>query len=261
MKQLYLLLITSLLILGCVTNKQVQYLQKGDVNEKKVITDDIVRTYIKPSFEYEIQPDDILSINVESLTDTKYNIFDRGSANVNPNINEQSASLSGHLVDQQGNVEFPVIGKVHVAGKTLEQIQDTLKQITSQFIRDPVVRVRLLNFRFTVLGEVGQEGTITTYNNAVSILEAISLAGGLTDLADRSKIKLIRQTGESNEVFYINLLKEEFMESDNFYIMQKDLIIVPPLRIRTFRTNFGPNLSLVLSGLTTILLAINLFRN
>jgi polysaccharide export outer membrane protein len=245
---------------SCVTNKKTQYLQKEDVNREPSQSDSLVRKYETFGGSYKIQPNDILHIQVKSITDPNYNFFELNNDQPTQNMNTTAAALNGHLVDPSGKIDFPVVGKVHVAGLTIIEVQDEVKKIAARFIRDPVVNARIVNFRFSVLGEVMKEVTVTTLNNDVTLFEAISLAGGLTELADRANIKLIRYTNGTSEVRYLNLLEEEFLESDNIFIHQRDVLVVPPLRQKPFKTNFGPNLALILASLSTILLTINLFN-
>ena len=205
-------------IASCVSNKQVQYLQKDDVNPKddEINVDSILRSYEIELYDYKVQPQDVLWINVESLTEEGYDIFSfSGGSEINAGaFNNNAGALYGELVDEQGEIDFPVIGKVVVEGLTLFEIQDKIKEIAANYVEEPVVKVRLLNFRFTVLGEVNREGNITTFNNRVSLLEAIGLAGGLSELGDRSTVKLIRQHGVKHRklqmvlmaVFYDSML-------------------------------------------------------
>ena len=147
-----------------------------------------------------------------------------------------------------------------VSGLTLEQIRNTVTKSVENYLRDPVVKVRLMNFRFTILGEVKREWTVNSFNNNVTLTEAIGLAGGLTDLADRSKIKLIRHSTGEADIIYLNLLDENILSSPYYIIHQNDVLVVPPLRQRPFKTNFGPNFGLVLSAVSTLLLVINVWR-
>lgn len=247
---------------SCVTNKKLVYLQKGDVNAKDLPKDSVVRQYNLPDFEYRLQPEDIIHVRFESLTPEEYDFFSR-SAPVNmgvQNLASGNAQLVGEIIDPDGNITYPVVGKVKVAGLTVYQAQEKLQKLAEDYLKSPVVRVRLLNFRFTILGEVKNEGTITLFNNRVSIMEAIGLAGGLTDLADRQNVKLIRQHNGKARVQYLNLLDEEFLHAPEYYMNQNDILIVPPLRQRPYQTYLGKNLSLLISSLSLIITTITLLR-
>jgi polysaccharide biosynthesis/export protein len=239
------------------------YLQKDDVNVRNLPKDTVIRSYDLQKYEYRIQPEDNISVRFESLTPDEYDIFNRGVSGQqqNQNLSQANAILIGELVDPQGEINYPVIGKVKVSGYTVYEIQSRLQQLADQYLESPVVKVRLINFRFTILGEAKSEGTVVLSNNRVNFIEAIGLAGGLTDFADKRNIKLIRQVNGKSEVRYLNLLDESFINSPEYYVNQNDILIVPALRQRPYQTYFGKNLSLVISSLSLLLITITLINS
>ncbi|MCK6618195.1 MAG: polysaccharide biosynthesis/export family protein [Cyclobacteriaceae bacterium] len=252
----------SVLFSSCVTNKKYVLLQKDDVNKKSLPKDTVLRTYDLKMYDYRIQPEDILWVQFESLTPSDFDIFNRNiQGNMNMNLMQGTALMLGELVDPNGEISFPVITKVKVAGLTVYEAQDKLQKLADEYLDSPVVKVRLINFRFTVLGEVRHEGTVTLYNNRVNFLEAIGLAGGLTDLADKRNIKLIRQVNGKAEVHYIDLLDENFVDKPEYFVYQNDILIVPALRQRPYQVFFGKNLSLFISSLSLLLITITLINS
>lgn len=249
-----------LILSSCVSNKKFVLLQKGDVNQHNLPTDSVVRSYVATSFDYKIQPEDIISVRIESITPKDFDFLNQNQITQNVNLTPNNAVLIGELVDEQGEIPFPFLGKVKVSGLSVFEIQDKLQAMVGQYLDQPVVKVRLLNFRFTVLGEVNREGTIVLTNNRTNFLEALGLAGGMTDLADRANIKLIRQLNGETEVQYLNLLDEEFIKSPNFYVYQNDILVVPSLKQRPYRKYFGQNISLVISSLSLLLITVSLIR-
>jgi polysaccharide biosynthesis/export protein len=263
MRLLFYLLAFSLLLSSCVTNKKYVYLQNDDVNVNDLPKDTIIRSYDIQNYEYRIQPEDNISVRFESLTPQEYDIFNRNimAQQQNQQLNQANAILIGELVDPMGEINYPVVGKVKVAGLTVYEAQIKLQQLADQYLESPVVKVRLINFRVTILGEAKQEGTIVLSNNRVSFIEAIGLAGGLTDLADKRNLKLIRQIDGKAQVRYLNLLDENFVNSPEYFVHQNDILIVPALRQRPYQTYFGKNLSLVISSLSLLLITITLINS
>jgi polysaccharide biosynthesis/export protein len=257
----------SMLLLGaCVPAKKLVYLQKDDLKRRKDIPKDtVLRTHTLKMDEYRIQPLDLLSINFETLSDDNdaFNFLSKltpmrsaGSAGGG----NSGIALTGILVNAEGEIDYAVLGKIKVGGLTLFQAKDTIQSIASKYVPNVVVRVNLLNFRFTLLGEVNQEQTVTSVNTRLTVMEAIGLAGGLGELADRSHLKVVRQRGSQTEVFYLDLLNEEFLESSHYFVQQNDIIIVPPLRQRTFKKYFTSNLAIATSAFSVALILITLTR-
>ncbi len=265
MKQLLLISISVIFISSCVVNKKYQYLQHDDVNIKAetVVKDSVLRTYDLSDFEYKLQPEDIISVKFYSLTPQEFNFFalkEGNGNNFNQFQNGAAILVNGYLIDENGEVEFPVVGKVNINGLSVYDAQNKILKIAKQYLENPVVEVRLLNFRFTLLGEVKKEGTIGSLNNRITMLEAIGLAGGFTDYADKSNIKVIRQGTNKAEIYYLDLLDERFINSPYYYMNQNDVIIVPPLKQRPYQIYFGKNMALVISSVSLLLLVINLSK-
>ncbi|UII24830.1 polysaccharide biosynthesis/export family protein [Fulvivirga maritima] len=262
MKRLLFYLSIALLITSCVPNKKLVYLQEKDELKHldEIPKDSVLRTHQMDVQEYRIQPLDVLYINFESITDEEYDFFSK----VNPNNSNlgggggNNMSLRGVMVDVNGNIEYPVVGKVEVAGLTVFEAQDKMQKIVNKYLSDAVVRIRLLNFRFTVLGEINGEKVVNSQNTRVTMMEAIGLSGGFTELADRSNVKVIRQRGNRSEIFYVNLLEEEYIESEYYYVQQNDVIIVPPLKQRAFKRYFSQNLGVITSTVSAVVLVITL---
>lgn len=262
MKNLVLFALLVLAISSCVPNRKYVFLQKNDVKAKSVPVDTVVRTYAVDTFQYRIQPNDIVSIRFESLTQKDFDFLNSSSGQANSGAVsiQNNALLIGELVDEEGYIFYPVVGKIKVAGFTVFELQEKLLGIANQYLESPVVKVRLLNYRITVLGEVNKEGTIFLTNNRVTMLEAVSLSGGFTDLAKRSQIKLVRQKDNIAEIVYLNLLDENFIQSPYYYVHQNDMIIVPALNQRPYRKYFGQNFSLVVSTLSLLVLTYSLTK-
>ncbi|MBS1680665.1 MAG: polysaccharide biosynthesis/export family protein [Bacteroidetes bacterium] len=253
-----LLLLLAALACSCVPNRKVLYLQKNDLVKHRADTS-IARAYTLKGFDYKIQTNDIISVRYQSLTQKEFDFLgSQNQTNIGNSMYIGGALLYGDLVDEKGEIPMPVVGKVKVAGLTIYQIQDTLQALANKYLEAPVVKARLLNYRAVILGEVKKEGDITFNNNRVSLMEAIGMAGGLGELADRSNIKIIRQQNSKVEVHYVNVLEEDFLNSPFYYVHQNDLIIVPPLRQRPYRLYFGQNVSLILSSVSILLLLITL---
>ncbi|MGE0588542.1 MAG: polysaccharide biosynthesis/export family protein [Cyclobacteriaceae bacterium] len=255
------MLLVAWMSYSCVPNKKFVYLQKEDVNKKDLPKDSVVRSYNLQIRDYTIQPLDILSVNVESLTNEEFDFMNRLiPAGQGQGLGQNGLLLSGFVVDQAGEIEFPIIGKIKFSGLNIFEAQEKLQGVLKSYLKNPVARIRLLNFRITVLGEVNRESQVNSQNTRVTLMEVIGLAGGLTDLADRANVKVIRQHGDKAEVFYMNLLDEDLLTMDNYYVQQNDIIVVPSLKQRPFRRYLGQNLALFVSTISVILLTVNLLN-
>jgi polysaccharide export outer membrane protein len=186
-----------------------------------------------------IQPDDQLSIRVRTLdmeAAEPYNLDPemlRGGGLFGQGGGMGARALMGYLVDKDGYIDMPVLGRVKVAGLTTNQLRDQLRGMLENHLKDPVVIVRFFNFRITVLGEVGAPGAINLSNERVTILDALGQAGDVTVYGNRRRVLIYRQVDDQREYGYVNLHDRDVFNSPYFFLRQNDIIYVEPLQVRT----------------------------
>jgi polysaccharide export outer membrane protein len=164
-----------------------------------------------------------------------------------------SQYLNGYMVNQEGFVNLPIIGEVLVDGLTLSEAEAKIKIQSSEYIKDPTVKVKLLSFKVTVLGEVDRPGIYNNYNVSFTILDAISMANGNTDFSNISKVKVLRQSTAGIVTYKLNLQDYDFLSSEAFYMQPDDVIYVQPAKYKNVPLR-QPIWVLVLSGVTTAVL-------
>lgn len=215
----------------------------------------------------KIQPDDLLSIRVRTLdleAVIPYNIDPPNMANMQVQAGQGARPLFGYLVDNEGYIDFPNLGHIKVAGLTTGEARALLIDKLSEYLVNPTIVVRFLNFRITVLGEVSAPGTFLFANERVTILDALGQSGDLTPYANRTNILIIRQQDDERTTGRINLQETtNIFESPYFYLKQNDVIYIEPLSektavVRDQTQRILPWVS-VITGLVTLTLAITSF--
>lgn len=265
MRILTRILILFILISGssCREVSDVAYFQPTDStrSERKVIypnfnTDKSNLT--PPVYENLIQPSDILSIYVSSLSPEASSFF---NAIAPVERNEQSNNNSfatrtdiGYLVDPQGNIELPLIGKIKLAGLSTTVAKDTLTRRLEKYLQYPSVRIYIENFRVTILGEVFRPGVYSVTNERITIPEAMGLAGDLTIYANRQNITLIREEkGGEKKYINIDMTSREMFNAPYYNLRSGDILYVSPVKGKVAQSdNFYRVLPIVLSSLTLI---------
>ncbi len=186
-----------------------------------------IKNYIQPT----IQPDDILSVTVSSLNPESNVLFNNvilpATAN-NTNVIAATKVSEGYLVDKSGYINFPVIGKVLLTGLTKEQATDKLTSEIKAHVKNPIVNVRFLNFKITVIGEVNAPSTFTVETEKINVLEALGLAGDMTSFGKRENVLIIREQQGVRRATRINLNNKEVLNSPFFYLQQNDIVYVEP---------------------------------
>ncbi len=207
--------------------------------------------------DYKIQPQDILFIRVLTLNQDVSDLINSTPTNTsNLYNNEASMYIFGYNVSDSGDVELPVLGKVNVSGKTLDEAKEALSKRAAVYLKDATIVVKLISFKYSVFGEVLRPGVFYNYNNQLTVLEAISEAGNLTDYANRKKVLVIRPTPKGTKTFRLDLTNDNILSSDGFYLLPNDMVYVEPIKSKTFRLNM-PTISLFLTSVSTLILILN----
>jgi polysaccharide export outer membrane protein len=251
------LLFVLLSLSSCTTQKQLIYLQGVDQDGKE-------NFYPEKLPEYKLQKQDILYVKFSTVNEEINNVLNIGNTQGNQNmiLTESGAYLAGYTVNDSGNIDLPLIGKIQVEGKTLEDTRKDIENHANRYLKDATVVVRLLSFKFTVLGEVNTPGTFHNYNNQLNVLDAIGLAGDITSIGDRSRVLIVRSQNGGSRTFRINLLRKDLLTSEGYFLLPNDIVIVEPLRVKFLQLN-APTISLLVSTtvstLSLTLLIISLF--
>ena len=171
---------------------------------------------------------DILDINIGSLNRESTLIFSQNSNHNNWSQNLETRKIDGYLVDSAGYIEMPIVGSIKASGLNCFEFSEFLKISLKEYVLNPSVRTKILNFRVSILGEVNAPGTYNVINQNISLTELISTAGGFTNNANPSKILIIRDANNEIETRYVDLTNYEFINSEYYYLKQNDEVYVKP---------------------------------
>ncbi|MGO4292608.1 polysaccharide biosynthesis/export family protein [Chitinophaga sp. RAB17] len=252
-----LVLMGSMLALfmgGCSSQKNIAYFKDVPDTVKRQMVE--MATYTTPV----IQPDDILQVTIQTLDPASTALMNQQNS---PNwsvggtsgaAGAAAASSPGYLVDKLGFVTLPLVGKILVKGKTTGDVQEAIRAKAAEFYKDPVVNVRFINFKVTVLGEVTKPATYVMPNEKVTLLDAIGMAGDLTIYGKRENVLLIREIEGKKEFIRFNLNSSNLFTSPYYYLQQGDVVYVEPNKSKVVSTDAARlrNITIISSVLTLL---------
>ncbi len=229
--------------------------------------DGVQNTTVKgkaPNPETVVQKNDLLSITVSSLNPEATAIFNA------PNISNPTAAsnpsaygnltTAGYLVNNNGDIQFPILGTVHAEGMTLTQLTGSLvKQLTDRkLLVDPIINIRHLNFKVSVLGEVARPGVFSIPNERISVMEALGLAGDITIYGKKENVLLIRDNDKGErEVKRLNMNSQEFLSTPEYYLKSNDVVYVEPIKNRVTRERNAQILPIIFSMVSLSIVIID----
>ncbi|EOR94562.1 Polysaccharide export outer membrane protein [Arcticibacter svalbardensis MN12-7] len=234
------------LISGC-SYKGVPYFQ--DLNNTSPVKETIGNYQ-----ELTVQPEDIIGISVSSLNSEASSVFNynlntiTGTSQISPNN-----PIVGYLVDEKGAIQLPLIGNLKVSGLTLSSIRETIQSRLNEYLKQPVVNIRLINFKVSVMGDVLRPGVYPVQNQRISIAEALTMAGDLNITALRNNVVLIRESGGNREYIRIDLTSKKLFNSPYYYLKTNDILYVQPGRNKFASVdNSYRNIGILISALSIV---------
>ncbi|MDH7913967.1 polysaccharide biosynthesis/export family protein [Winogradskyella sp. SYSU M77433] len=246
-------LISIALATSCASRKNIVYFQ-----------DELLKDGLETSTPEQLiyKTDDLLTINVSAFvqeTVAPFNLTVASSNALNTTNVQGNIQLQTYLIDYEGNIEFPVLGKIKVAGLTRTELTKYLTDRISEYAKDPIVNVRLANFTITVLGEVSNPGTFTIQKERITLVEALGLASDLTIFGKRQNVKLIREVNGVKKFAEFDLTSVNTVNSPAYYLQQNDVIYVEPNRAKVRSSTFNQNNSVLISAIGTLTTILAIF--
>ena len=251
----HLCLVLAVLALGsCTSYKNVPYLQNPEAVNHAVQNE--------PLYDARIMPKDLISITVNTSdpqASAPFNLTMQTQLNASiKDVNTTSApTLQQYLVDNSGEIDFPVLGRLKVGGLTKSEAENLIRDRLVPFLKEkPIVTVRMTNYKISVIGEVNKPGTFTVSNEKVNVLEALAMAGDMTVYGVRDNVKLIREDAAGKrEIITLNLNSSDIVLSPYYYLKQNDILYVTPNKTKAKNSDIGNSTTLWFSA-TSILVSV-----
>jgi polysaccharide export outer membrane protein len=244
-----------LLVFSCKPSKELVYYQNIDglASPEKL-----------NSYEIKIQPDDLLMIIVSADDPESALPFNLTTASIPSSFNSNNSSfvnsrgqetMQSYLVDSSGGIDFPVLGKFKVGGLSRSEVMLLLESKISKYIKNPIINIRLMNFKVSVQGEVTLPGTYPISSDRVTLIEAISMAKDLTIYGKRDNILIIRDVNGVKSYNRVDITKADFINSPFYYLAQNDVVYVEPNKTRINGAAVGANTGVIIS-ITSLLITV-----
>jgi polysaccharide export outer membrane protein len=240
------ILLSAVFLGSCASKQDIIYFQDEPLNSEMALSN---------NYEIKFKPADLLTIDISAqdpeavapflLTPVAQNAS--STLELNRNVRMQT-----YLIDINGNIEFPVLGSLKLEGLSRVQATEMLKMKLSEYIKDPIVNVRLINFTITILGEVNAPGSYTVQNERISLSDALGLAGDLTIYGKRDNVLLIREVEGQKRYAKFDLNSVNVLNSPNYYLTQNDVIYVEPNSARVRQSSYNPNNGIIISAVATL---------
>lgn len=254
---LALFLISTLFLSSCRSNKDLSYLRDTNSSEKLNGPKNIL--------EYRIQPNDNLYVSVispNSDMNELYNPATVGNQRTINNVwqNEPGQLVQGYLVETDGMVTLPSIGRIKISGLTMREAEQKIESKAKEYLKEVTAKVRLLNYKITVMGEINSPGVYYNYNYEFTIFDAISMAQGTKNSAKLERVLVLRQTPEGSQSYILNLNSKSALSSPAYFLEPNDVVVIQPSKYKNVELRL-PLYTAALSTVTTLFLILNFIAN
>ncbi len=254
LKSVFWIGLIAVMFSSCVPQKKMLYMQM------KTESDSMASFKNERKIDYLIQPGDNLYIRVVSLDEKTNLLLNPLGSQYSNNLNSDAGIyLNSYTVSEQGNVQFPLIGLLPVKGKTVSEVKDMIQTKLNVYLKEAIIIVKLVNFNITLLGEVNKPGQYKIYQNNINVFQAVSMAGDLTDFANRNKVAIIRETKNGSQIHYIDMTKRDVLSSDYFFLKPNDIVYVEPVKGKQFTFAQFPY-GVVFGFISSTILLLNYFK-
>mgnify|MGYP000722377719 CR=1 FL=1 len=251
MRKTIFLVFTIVVFSSCVSKKNIVYFQNDEIDQTKVSN----------SYKTIIKPDDLLQITITALDVEAVRPFNLAAVTYSTSSNSAIgvAQQQSYLVDTNGEIEFPVLGKLQIGGLTREETIVFLKEkLDPYYIKNPNINIRISNYKITILGDVKMPGSYNVPNERITILEAIGLAGDLKISAQRNNLTVHREEDGRKVQYKVNLLSKNIFTSPVYYLQQNDVVYVEPnyASMQTASSNSNTSLFISITGLLITMISL-----
>ncbi len=235
---------------SCTSQKNLIYLQGAESANGEIVYNyqDNEMNY---SPDYVLAEQDMLYIQITSTVGNEANAL-FNTANSSNMVSDNSVFLNSFVVDKEGEIALPLMGKIKVEGLTVEQAERAIRAKAEEFVQGVIVSCKMVNFKVSVLGEVSVPGTYTFYQPSVSILDVIAAAGDLTYYGNRHRVKVVRKTPKEDLMFVLDLTDASLLQDKRFYLQPGDVVVVEPNKNTKSLTTLNVPLSTITSSLSII---------
>lgn len=245
---------------SCVQYEELVYFRK--IDKEETVRPQIPSDTIQNLIALTVQKNDVLAIMVNTFDpelSAPFNLIN-SQMGANAGQNGDISPLVSYIVDENGQIDYPVLGKLNVLGLKMTEVESMLIDKLQIYLRDPVVNVRLVSFRISVLGEVERPGTFIINNDRITVLEALGMAGDLTPYANRTNVLVVREKDGIRQFEELDLQSSEIFKSEYYYLKQGDVVYVEPTKAKeaTVRDQLGEVIPWVSAAVGAVTATINL---